>query len=172
MNISTEQIKELREASGAGVMECRNILVETAGNIEKAMELLKEKGCLKAEKKASRTTNQGLIEAYIHGGRIGAMVELNCETDFVARTDEFKDLAHNIAMQVAAMSPLYLTEEAIPEGEEATPETDCLMSQAFIKDPSICIRELITETIAKTGENIRIGRFIRYELGETGEAIE
>ena len=119
MKISTEMVKELRGRCGAGIMECRNVLLEVDGDIARALEILKEKGLLKAEKKAERATTQGLVEAYIHtGGRVGAMVELNCETDFVARTDEFKELAHNLAMQVAALSPRYITEEEVPEGAE------------------------------------------------------
>jgi len=159
-------IKELREQCGAGVMECRTALMESEGDLEKALQLLKEKGFQKAEKKAERVTLQGLVEAYIHaGGRIGAMVEVNCETDFVARTDEFKMLAHNIAMQVAAMSPVCVTEEEMPEGDDLEPETACLLRQPYIKDPSLTIKDLIVETVAKTGENIRVRRFARFELG-------
>ncbi len=147
-------------------MECRHALVETGGDKHKAAELLKERGCLKAAKKAERVTAQGLVESYIHtGGRIGAMVELNCETDFVARTDEFKALAHDIAMQVAAMNPRFITSEEVSEGEELEAETACLMSQPFIKDPTRVIKDLVIEVIAKTGENVRIGRFIRFEIG-------
>ena len=166
MEITTADVKELREMCGAGIMECRHALVETDGDKQKAVELLKERGCLKAAKKAERVTAQGLIEAYIHtGGRIGAMVELNCETDFVARTDEFKRLAHDIAMQVAAMNPQYLAAEDIPAGVELDAEAACLLSQPFIKDPTRLIKDLIVEVIAKTGENIRVGRFSRFEVG-------
>ena len=120
MSISKASIKELRDQCGAGVMDCHNALLEADGDMEKALDTLKEKGFLKAAKKAERVTKQGLVEAYVHaGGRIGAMVELNCETDFVARTDEFKELAHNIAMQVAAMCPRFISEDEIPEGQEA-----------------------------------------------------
>lgn len=166
MEITTGMIKELREQSGAGIMDCRGALMDCEGNIEKALETLKEKGLLKAAKKSERTTGQGLVEAYIHtAGRIGAMIELNCETDFVARTDEFKELAHCLAMQVAALAPSYISEENIPEGEEVDPAEACLLSQQYIKDPTVTIKDIIIETIAKTGENIKVSRFCRYELG-------
>jgi len=158
-------IKELREQCGAGIMECRNALLEVEGDIAKALQILKEKGLLKAEKKAERATAQGLIEAYIHiGGRIGAMVEVNCETDFVARTDEFKELAHNLAMQVAALSPQFIAKEEIPEGADIEPQAACLLLQPYIRDPSQTVRDVIIETIAKVGENIKVGRFARFEL--------
>ena len=166
MEISTEMIKDLRDQCGAGIMDCRNTLVETGGDMEKALQILKEKGILKAEKKAERETSQGLIEAYIHaGGRIGAMVEVNCETDFVARTDEFKELTHNIAMQVAAMCPQYISEEEIPEGTDVEPQAACLLLQPFIKDLTMTVQDTIVEAIAKVGENIKVRRFTRFELG-------
>ncbi len=166
MQISAEQVKELREKCGAGVMECRNALIESTGDVNKAFDALQAKGFLKAAKKAERITGQGLVEAYVHtGGRVGAIIELNCETDFVARTDEFKKLAHDIAMQVAAMCPVYLAETDRPEGCEVEANSACLMLQPFIKDPSKTIRSLITEGIARTGENIRLKRFVRFELG-------
>jgi elongation factor Ts len=147
-------------------MECRDALINSEGDLEKAAQTLKEKGLLKAEKKANRETTQGLIEAYIHaGGRVGALVELNCETDFVAKTDEFKALAHDLAMQVTAMSPEFIREEDIPKGTDAESQTACLLLQPFIKDPDRTIQELVVETIAKTGENIKVGRFTRFELG-------
>jgi len=147
-------------------MECRNALVEVRGDIEKALQILKEKGLLKAAKKAERATTEGLIEAYVHaGGRIGAMVEVNCESDFVTRTDEFKELAHNLAMQVAALSPQFITEEEIPEGDDIDPQVACLLLQPYIRDPGVTVRDVITETIARVGENIRVGRFARFELG-------
>ena len=170
MKISAEMVKELREQCGAGVMECRNALLVTEGNFEKAVIILKEKGLLKAEKKADRVTASGLVEAYIHaGGRIGAMVELNCETDFVARTDEFKDLAHNLAMQVAALSPQFILEEEVPEGAEIEPEAACLLLQPYIRDPALTVRDLVMEAIAKLGENIKISRFVRFELGTSDD---
>ena len=168
MEISTDIIKELRKQCGAGIMECRNALVNCQGDIEKALEELKERGYLKAAKKAERVTTQGLIEAYIHiGGRIGAMVELNCETDFVARTDEFKELAHNLAMQVAAMCPQFISQEEIPPEQKADVEveTACLLQQAYIKDPTIAVQDIIVQAIAKVGENIKVSRFARFEIG-------
>jgi elongation factor Ts len=148
-------------------MECRNALLEAEGNIAKALATLKEKGILKAEKKAERITAEGLVEAYVHtGGRIGALVEVNCETDFVARTDEFKELAHELAMQVAAMAPQYIAANEIPEGEDnVDPQSACLLEQQYIRDPGRTVRELIVEVIAKVGENIRVSRFARFELG-------
>jgi elongation factor Ts len=166
LEITTAMIKELREQSGAGIMDCRSALMECDGDMEKARDFLKEKGLLKAQKKAERTTGQGLIESYIHtAGRIGAMVELNCETDFVARTEEFKGLAHCLAMQVAALTPKYISEGEIPEGEEVDPKEVCLLAQPYIKDPTMTVKDVIVETIAKVGENIQVGRFVRYELG-------
>ncbi len=168
MEISTASIKELRKQCGAGIMECRNALVNANGDIEKALEDLKKQGCIKAAKKAERVTEQGLVEAYIHiGGRIGAMIELNCETDFVARTDEFKELAHNLAMQVTAMCPQFISEEEIPPEQKADVEveTGCLLQQAYIKDPVMTVQDVIFQTIAKVGENIKVSRFTRFELG-------
>jgi elongation factor Ts len=166
VEISTASIKELREKCGAGIMDCRAALIETQGDMHKAAELLKERGCAKAAKKADRITTSGLVETYIHGGRIGAMVELNCETDFVARTEEFKHLAHDIAMQVAAMNPSFILSEHIPADFEVPEgEVISLMDQAFIKDPSKTIKDLIVDVIARTGENIRVNRFSRFEIG-------
>jgi elongation factor Ts len=167
VEISTASIKELREKSGAGIMDCRGALAECQGDMEKAADLLKQRGVAKAAKKAERVTAHGLIETYVHtGGRVAAMVELNCETDFVARTEEFKKLAHEIAMQVAAMNPTFVLAEQIPPGT-IVPEGEviCLMEQSFIKDPSKTIKDLVVEVIARTGENIRIGRFARFEVG-------
>jgi len=166
LKISTEMVKELRDQCGAGIMECRNALLEVEGDVTKALQILKEKGLLKAEKKAERVTTQGLIEAYIHtGGRIGAMVEVNCETDFVARTDEFKELAHNLAMQVAALSPQFIAEEELTEEADIEPQAACLLLQPYIRDPGKTVRDVIVETIAKVGENIKVSRFARFELG-------
>jgi elongation factor Ts len=166
MKISTEWIKELREESGAGVMECRNVLIETEGNKEKALEILKERNLYHVEKKADRITAEGIVEAYIHiGGRIGAMVELNCETDFVARTEEFKELAHNIAMQLAACPAQFISELDITNEADIVPQTDCLLLQPYIKNPDMTIQDVINETIAKTKENIKVSRFARFELG-------
>ena len=167
MEVSVVMIKELREQCGAGIMECRKALLEAEGDMDKALQILKEKGLLKAEKKAKRATAQGLIEAYVHtGGRIGAMVEVNCETDFVARTDEFKELAHHLAMQVAAIPPQFISKEEVPEGVDMEPETACLLLQPYIKSPDRTVQDIITETIAKLGENIRVKRFARFELGD------
>ncbi len=173
MEISAACVKALRDQCGAGIMDCRAALLKTDGNIEKALEILKEQGFAKAAKKAERAAEQGLIEAYIHaGGRIGAMVELNCETDFVARTDEFKALAHDIAMQVAAMSPKYISEKDIPadmpeaERAELDVNTACLLNQAFIKDPTLTIKDIIVQNIAKMGENIKVSRIARFDLSE------
>jgi elongation factor Ts len=167
LKIPAGMVKELRDQSGAGIMQCRKALIESDGDIEKALEILKEQSLFKAAKKAERPTVEGLIEAYIHtAGRVGAMVELNCETDFVARTDEFKDLAHHLAMQVAAMSPQFISEEEFPPESEGEPQTACLLLQADIKEPEKTIKEIIAETIAKTGENIKVSRFARFELGE------
>jgi elongation factor Ts len=166
LQISAETVKELRDKCGAGVMDCRNALIEAEGNVDKAFEALQAKGFQKAAKKAERVTGQGVIEAYVHtGGRVGAIIELNCETDFVARTDEFKQLAHDVAMQVAAMCPVYLSDDERPEDCEEEASSVCLLSQPFIKDPSKSISDLITEVIARTGENIRLKRFARFELG-------
>ena len=166
MEITTQMIKELREQCGAGVMDCRNALASTQGDLDKALAILKEKGLVKAQKKSERVTLQGLVESYIHtAGRIGALVEINCETDFVARTDNFKCLAHDIAMQVAALGPKYISEEDKPKDDESAAVEVCLLSQPFIKDPTKSIKDLIIETISKTGENIKVRRFKRFELG-------
>jgi len=167
LKITAAMVKELRDQSGAGIMQCRKALLECEGDAEKALEILKKQSLFKAAKKAERKATDGLIEAYIHtAGRVGAMVELNCETDFVARTDEFKQLAHHLAMQIAAMNPKFITEEEYkPEvGEE--PQSACLLLQADIKQPDKTVKETIAELIAKTGENIKVGRFSRFELGE------
>ncbi len=166
MKIPTVKVKELRDQSGVGVMDCRKALLEAEGDMEKALQILKEEGLLKAQKKAERSANEGLVEAYIHcGGHIGAMVEVNCETDFVARTEEFKELAHNLAMQVAAMPPQFISRDEVPEGSDIEPETACLLLQPYIKDTAKTVQDIIIETIAKVGENIKVNRFTRFELG-------
>ena len=166
MKIPTVRVKELREQSGAGIMACRNALIEAQGAMAKALEILKQRSLFQAQKKANRSANQGIIEAYIHtGGRIGAMVEVDCETDFVARTDEFKELAHHLAMQVAAIPPQFISQEEVPEGADMEPQAACLLLQPYIKDPDKTVQEIITETIAKVGENIKVNRFARFELG-------
>lgn len=197
--ITTEMIKQLREKTGAGMMDCKRALEESNGDFEKAIEYLRKKGAATAAKRADRETNQGVVEAYIHaGGRIGAMVELNCETDFVAKTPDFKSLAHDIAMQIAAMSPRYISREEVEkkvvdkeleiyktqaqnEGKPASVadkvaqgrlekfyQETCLLEQSFIKDSGKTIKDLIDEATAKVGEKVSIRRFMRYHLGEDG----
>ncbi len=167
MDVSVESIKELRERTGAGIMDCKRALQESNGDLARAEEILREQGVASAAKKASRATNQGVVESYIHsGGRIGAIVEVNCETDFVARTPDFKELAHDLAMQVAAMSPLYVDDSEIPDGDEVDPQQACILQQPFIKDPSQTVQDLVNEAISKLGENVRVRRFARFSLGE------
>jgi len=190
-------VKALREHTGAGVLDCKRALEETGGDLEEATRLLRQRGLAIAAKKAGRLAEEGLVEAYIHaGGRLGALVEINCETDFVARTEEFQRLAHDLAMQVVASNPQYLRPEDIPpevieekkrlflselEGQnkpehllerivegklERYYDQVCLLRQPFIKDEGLTVEEVITEGIAKLGENIVVRRFVRYELGE------
>lgn len=151
MKIGAEEVQKLRQETGLGVMDCRKALIEAKGNFKKAQAILAKKGALVAAKKANRKTSQGLIDGYLHEGKIGVLVEVNCETDFVAKNPEFKDLVHDLAMQVASMNPKNVKE---------------LLSQEFIKDPALKIDNLITQKIQKIGENIKIKRFIRYELGD------
>ena len=166
--VSLEAIKSLREQTSAGVMDCKNALQEAGGDLVKAAELLRQKGLTIAAKKSSRETLEGVVDCYIHtGNRVGAIVEVNCETDFVARTPEFKELVHNLAMQVAAMAPRYVDNESVPAGDTVNPEEACLMEQAFIRDPAQTIRDLVTEATARVGENIRVRRFERFALGES-----
>ena len=171
--VSLEAIKDLREQTSAGVMDCKNALEEAGGDMAKAVELLRQKGLSIAAKKSSRDTLEGVVDSYIHAGsRVGAIVELNCETDFVARTPEFKELAHNLAMQVAAMSPRYVDGEAAPEDDTSGADGQLLMEQAFIKDPSQTIRDVVNEVMARVGENIRVRRFQRFALGEDAASGE
>ena len=166
MDISAEMVKELRQKTGAGVMDCKKALTDAKGNFDKACEIIAQKGLATAKKKSDRTAEQGVIECYVHtGSHLGVMVEINCETDFVARTPEFKSLAHDIALQISAMSPQYICKEDIPAAEKVDPQVACLLLQPFIKDPAKSIQDIVTETIAKTGENIKVRRFIRFELG-------
>ncbi len=151
MKVETAKIKELREKTGAGINDCREAILESKGDLKKAEEILQKKGFEKALKKGDRETGQGLVEAYVHAGRIGVLVELNCETDFVARTDEFKTLAHEIALQVSSMNPK---------------NTEELLKQEYIRDGSKTIEDLIKAAIAKLGENIVLGRFNRIEIGK------
>ncbi|HLB00725.1 MAG TPA: translation elongation factor Ts [Bacteroidota bacterium] len=197
--ISSDQVKLLRDRTGAGMMDCKKALKEAGGDIEKAIDVLRKKGAASAEKRADRTTNQGVVEAYIHaGGRIGSIVEVNCETDFVAKTDDFRGLSRDIAMQIAAMNPLYVRREDVPQDvigremeiyrtqgrNEKKPENIveriaagklekyyqdvCLLEQTFIKDSGKTIRDLVVEISARTGEKVTIRRFKRFHLGETG----
>ena len=201
--ITAALVKELRERTGAGMMDCKKALSATDGDLEKAIDFLREKGLAAAAKKAGRVAAEGLVEAYIHGGgRIGVLVEVNCETDFVAKTDAFKELVKDIAMHIAATNPSYhqreegptadlqhqhavLAEQARNEGKpekiiekmvagriEKYYKEVCLMEQPFVKDPDKTISDLITESIAKIGENISIRRFTRYQLGEGIEKKE
>lgn len=151
MAIDTKLIKELREKTGAGVADCKEALEEAKNDLKKAEEILQKKGFEKAAKKGDRETGSGLIESYVHGGRIGVLVELNCETDFVARTDEFKTLAHELSLQVSSMNPK---------------DAKALLEQDYIRDPGKKIEDLVKEAIAKMGENITIGRISRIEIGK------
>ena len=197
MNITAQMVKELRQSTGAGVLEAKKALEATDGDFEAAVDILREKGAARAAKRSDRTANEGVIELYAHpGNRVGVMLELNSETDFVARNEQFRDLAHELALHIAAMAPRYLTPEDVPQAEldreldvlkaqalaEGKPEAIvekivsgrvkkfyeevCLMEQPFVKDDKITIKDMITDTIRMTGENIVIRRFARYELGE------
>lgn len=197
MAVTAGKVKQLREQTGVGIMECKSALVETDGDIEKAVELLRKKGIATAEKRAGRETNEGMVDAYIHpGSRLGVLVEVNCETDFVAKTDDFKTFVRDIAMQVAATNAKVISREDYPKDDiekeveiyktqaqnEGKPDNiieryaqgklekffqeTVLLEQSFIKDPNKNIKELLTEVIAKTGENIQIRRFVRFQLGE------
>jgi elongation factor Ts len=194
---TTDQIKQLREQTGAGVLEAKRVLDENNGDLQKALNILKARGLAKADKKAERAALEGLVECYVHaGGKVGVMVEVNCETDFVARNEVFKQLAHDVALQIAAMNPRYVSVEDIPPDVVAQQkkmfEEDirsegkppailekiikgkfdkfcnevCLLRQPFIKDDSVTIQDLVKTAIAKTGENIVVRRFVRYALGE------
>ena len=163
MAVSIDQIKALREETGAGVMDCRTALEEAGGDMDAARESLREKGIATAAKRADRATGQGLIESYIHGGRIGVLVDLRCETDFVARTEPFKELAHDIAMQVASMQPAAVSADQL-DGEDA--EATALLDQPFIRDAGQTIADRINDVITSVGEKIEVARFVRYEVGE------
>ena len=194
---ASQLVKELREKTGAGILDCQKALQETGDDIEKAIDYLRQKGLAAAQKKLGRETNQGLVHAYIHmGGKIGVLIEVNCETDFVARNEEFKAFVNDLALQVAAARPSYVKREDIPkeivdkeraiyEGQakemgkppaawpkivegkvEKFYQESCLMEQAFIKDPAVMVKDLIAQKISKIGENMNIRRFTRYQLGE------
>ena len=164
--ITIAMVKELRESTGAGVMDAKRALEEAAGDSKRAVEILREKGVQAAAKRSDRATNQGVLEAYIHQNRIGVLVEINCETDFVANTEDFRGLAKSIALQIAAMNPQVVAPED-REGKDlsGTDAEVCLVSMPFIKEPSRTIGDLIRDAVAKTGENIRVSRFSRFELG-------
>lgn len=198
MQITSAMVKELREKTGVGVMDCKEALTAAHGSIEEAVDYLRKKGLQAAAKRSTKATREGVVGAYIHGGgRIGVLVEVNCETDFVARTDEFQELVHDIALQVAASNPLYIARQDVPQ-EILERERDileeqartagrpqhilakivegrldkyfqevCLLEQPFVKDPDSTVEELIKSKIAKTGENITVSRFARFALGET-----
>ena len=197
-NVSAQQVKELRDRTGAGFSACREALIEASGSLDQAIDILRKKGQAAAAKKAQRATSEGLVGSYIHaGGKIGAMVEVNCESDFVARTDDFQKLCHDIAMHVAATDPRFLrreevtqdvldkereiyTERARASGKpdaivpkivngqmEKFYEENCLYEQHFIKDEGVTVKELVDQAIAKMGENITIRRFSRFKVGET-----
>ena len=167
MDVSIDLVKSLRERTGAGIMDCKRSLEEAEGDLDKAEGILKSAGLAAAARKSHRETREGIIEAYIHSGsRIGAIIEVDCETDFVARTDVMKTLAHDLAMQVAAMAPIYISEEDLSSGETRPAEEVCLLRQTFIKDPSRRVQEVVQEAMAKVGENVRVSRFARFALGE------
>jgi elongation factor Ts len=164
--ISPAAVKELRELTGAGMLNCKTALEQAKGDLEKAKDILRQKGHAAAAKRAERVTAQGLVHAYLHhDGRLGALVEINCESDFVARTDDFRRLAQDITLQVAATNPHYLSPDDIPNGTEGDPKELCLLLQPFVRDESLAIQDMITQAISKTGENIRVRRFARFELG-------
>ncbi len=167
MDITAAMVKSLREKTGAGIMDSKRALVEADGDESKAVDLLREKGLASAAKRAGRETSEGVIESYIHsGGRVGALVQLSSETDFVARTDEFSTLARELAMQVAAMNPKYVDRDSVPEDAGEVGDDELLMEQAYIRDPGQTIGDLVKLLAGKTGENVHVGRFARYELGE------
>ncbi len=159
-------VKELRDTSGSGVMDAKRALEEANGDMEQAAAILRERGLAAAAKRAERETSQGVVDTYIHaGGRIGALVEVNCETDFVANTEEFRTLVHEVAMQVAAMNPAVVSADEREPGLEGGDDEVALLSQPWVKDASKTIGELVHDSMAKTGENIRVRRFARFELG-------
>lgn len=166
MKISTEVIKRVRDRTSAGILDCKDALQEAGGDVEKAVEALRCRGLAIAEKKQERTAREGVVEAYIHHNRkLGALVELDCETDFVAHTDEFRQLAYDLAMQVAATSPQFITTEEMPAESDLDPKAVCLLEQPFIKEPDRAVEEIISDTIARVGEKIKVRRFARFEPG-------
>lgn len=168
MTIKAEDVKKLRDTTGAGFMDCKDALTKSGGDVNKAMAVLREKGLKVAAKKASRAANKGLIYSYIHhDSRIGVLVEVNCETDFVARTEDFQKFTKDLALQIASNSPAYLKKEDAPKDlSEEEIKQACLLEQPFVKDPSMTIKDYLTNVIAKIGENIVVKRFTRYQLGD------
>jgi len=168
MTIKAEDVKKLRDTTGAGFMDCKDALTKSGGDVNKAMSILKEKGLKVAAKKAGRAANKGMICSYVHhDSRIGVLVEVNCETDFVARTEDFQKFAKDLALQIASVSPKYLKKEDAPKDLSAEDIKQlCLFEQSFVKDPSMTIKDYLTNIIAKIGENIVVKRFMRYQLGE------
>ncbi len=174
MASTVDSIKQLREETSCGVIECKKALEESKGDFQKAKEILRKRGLEMAAKKADRVAKEGRVEAYIHNGnKIGVVVEVNCETDFVARNEDFITFSRNLAMHIAALSPLYVKKEDIPADvlikeldKEAYAKANCLLSQNYVKDPSKTIADYLNELVAKIGENIQIGRFVRYKVGE------
>lgn len=171
--MSVNMIKELREATGCGVIDCKKALEQSGGNFDKAKSLLRERGLQMAMKKADRAAKEGRVECYIHqGSKMGVLLEVNCETDFVARNEDFIKFSKDVAMHIAAMSPKYLRKEEAPadalagEDEKTFAKTYCLMDQPFVKEPSKTIQDYLNELIAKIGENIMVGRFSRFKIGE------
>src|SRR3989338_6040737 len=174
MNVSVDTIKQLRELTSCGVIECRKALEESKGDIKKAKEILQKRGMEMAAKKTTRVAKEGRIESYIHqGSKLGVIVEINCETDFVAQTDDFKRFAKDVAMHIAAAHPKYVKKEDVPadvlkaqDDPDIFVKDTCLVNQLFIKDPTVTIQDLLHSLISKTGENIFISRFIRYKINE------
>lgn len=166
MAVNQADIKRLREETQAGVMDCKRALEQSDGDFQKAKRLLYNQGMLHMEKRADREASQGIVESYIHQGRIGALVEINCETDFVARNDAFRELARNVAMQVASMNPRYLTKEEIPADAIEDAKDIALLEMSFIREPSKSIQDLVNDVKVTTKENVRVRRFARFELGK------
>ena len=166
MAVSTDDVKRLREETSAGMLDCKKALDETNGDFDRAKDVLRKRGFEAGAKRADRATREGVIQSYIHhNNRLGVLVEVNCESDFVARTEDFRKLVQQIALHIAGANPLYVSPEEMPEGAEGDPKEVTLMLQPYIQDESRTIEDLINETISKTGENIRVRRFARFELG-------
>jgi elongation factor Ts len=165
--VDVQLVRDLRDQTGAGIMDCKDALEKSGGDMEKAVQALRDKGVASAGKRVGKDTNEGIIETYLHtGGRVGAMVELGCETDFVARTEEFQKLAHEICMQIAAMGPVYVDADEIEEGDDRPPAQIALMLQPYIKNSSSSVGEMVKELAGKVGENIKVVRFTRLAVGE------